>query len=112
MRCSNDLRKRVINFCRKGGTQTEAAVRFQVSRKSIYTWLHSAVPYMSKAPGPRKGHKLDWEALRRYAEKNDDAFLKEIAEEFKVGTTAVWYALKKMKISRKKNHALRRSEAL
>jgi transposase len=112
MRRSNDLRKRVIEFCNKGGTQTAAAERFGVSRKSIYTWLSSKAPYISKAPGPKKAHKLDWEALRRYAEKNDDAFLKEIAEEFKVGTTAVWYALRKMKISRKKNHTLRRSQAL
>lgn len=112
MRRSNDLRKRVIEFCKKGGTQTEAAQRFQVSRKSIYIWLQSKTPYTSKIPGPRKPHKLDWEALRRYAEKNDDAFLKEMAEEFKVGITAVWYALKKMKISRKKNHTLRRSQAL
>jgi transposase len=112
MRSSNDLRKRVMEFCKKGGTQTEAAQRFQVSRKSIYNWLHSKTPYTSKVPGPRKAHKLDWEGLRRYAEKNDDAFLKEMAEAFKVGTTAVWYALKKMKISRKKNHAVRRGEAL
>jgi len=112
MRRSNDLRKRVIEFCKRGGTQTEAAERFGVSRKSIYTWLNSKAPYTSKAPGPKTGHKLDWEALRRYASTHDDAFLKEIAEEFKVGTTAVWYALKKMKINRKKNHALRRSEAL
>lgn len=109
MRYSSDLRKRVVGFCKKGGTQTEASARFQVSRKSIYNWLNSATPYTSKAPGPKKGYKLDWESLRRYAEKNDDAFLKEIAEEFKVGTTTVWHALKKMKISRKKNHALRRS---
>ena|ERR1700757_4956869 len=112
MRTSNDLRKRVIEFCKKGGTQTAAAERFGVSRKSIYTWLHSKTPYTSKVPGPRKAHKLDWEALRRYAEKNDDAFLKEMAEEFKVGTTAVWHALRKMKISRKKNHAVRRGRAL
>ena len=112
MRCSTDLRKRVIEFCRRGGSQIEAATRFQVSRKSIYNWLHSKAPYTTRAPGPKGGHKLDWEALRLYTEKDDDAMLKEIAKRFGVGTTAVWYALKKMKISRKKNVVIRRGREL
>ncbi|WP_147094454.1 IS630 transposase-related protein, partial [Nitrosococcus oceani] len=39
MRCSIDLRKRVIDFVRGGGSKAEAARRFQVGRASIYRWL-------------------------------------------------------------------------
>lgn len=107
MRYSADLRQRVINFCEAGGTQAEAVEQFGVCRKSIYNWQNSDEPLVSKTPGPKTPHKLDWKKLRTYIEKNKDALLKETATEFKVGITAVRYALKEMKISRKKNHTLR-----
>ena len=46
MRCSSDLRKRVLDDVRGGGSKAAAARRFQVSRASVYTWL--------KAPDGRR----------------------------------------------------------
>jgi transposase len=42
MRCSQDLRKRVIDFVRGGGSKAEAARRFPVSRASGYNWTSVA----------------------------------------------------------------------
>ena len=41
MRCSSDLRKRVLVCVRGGGSKAEAARRFQVSRASVYNWLNA-----------------------------------------------------------------------
>jgi transposase len=39
MRCSLDLRRRVVAFVQQGGSKAEAARRFQVGEASVYRWL-------------------------------------------------------------------------
>ena len=39
MSYSVDLRKRVVNYIESGGSKSEAARRFEVSRKTVYNWL-------------------------------------------------------------------------
>ncbi len=39
MRCSSDLRQRVVDFVRSGGSRAEAARRFKVGEASVYRWL-------------------------------------------------------------------------
>lgn len=108
MRCSTDLRKRVVVFVRSGRSREEAAQRFKVGVASVYRWL--ALPRVEsfKRPGPRGGHKLDRAALGAYMRERPDALLKEAAAHFKVSANAVWYALKQMKMRRKKNVGLQR----
>jgi hypothetical protein len=66
MRYSSDLRQRVVDFVRSGGSKAEAARRFKVGEASVYRWLKpGGVAY--KRPGPQGPHKLDWEQLRRHA---------------------------------------------
>jgi transposase len=36
MRCSSDLRRRVVKFIKEGGGKREAALRFGVGEASIY----------------------------------------------------------------------------
>ena len=63
MRYSSDLRKRVLGFIENGGSQTEAARRFQVSGACIYTWLVTPDPFTYEKPGFRRPHRPDPDAL-------------------------------------------------
>ena len=59
-------------------------------------------------PKKRSGtwRKIDPEKLREILEQSPDAYLKEIAKEFNCSDVAVLKALKRLKITRKKNHGL------
>lgn len=111
MRCSTDLRKRVIEFVRDGGSKAEAARRFEVSRASVYNWLKSSDGLSYKRPGPRGPRRLDWEALRRQVEQYPDRTQKERAHHFGVSRHCIWHALQRMKLSRKKNDGLPRARS-
>lgn len=105
MRCSSDIRKRVIAFVEGGGSKAEAARRFNVGEASVYRWTRpGGLDY--KRPGPRAPHKLDREALRRHVEEHDDLTQKERARHFGVSRHCIWNALQKTGITRKKNDGL------
>jgi transposase len=105
MRCSSDLRKRVIDFVRGGGSKAEAARRFNVGEASVYRWLRPG-GLKHKRPGPKTSRKLDWEALRRHVDRHDDFSQKERAKHFGVSRHCIWNALQKMELTRKKNDGL------
>lgn len=111
MRCSTDIRKRVIAFVRGGGSKAEAAHRFQVSRASVYNWLEAPDALSYQRPGPRKATKLDWEALRRHVENHSDKTQKERARHFGVSRHCIWNALHKMGLTRKKNDVLQGAQS-
>ena len=110
MRCSKDLRQRVIAFVKSGGSRAEAAHRFQVSRGSVYNWLNAADALRYRRPGPKAGRRLDWEALRRHVEQQADLTQKERARYFGVSRHCIWNALWKMGLRRKKNDRLPRAQ--
>lgn len=106
MSYSEDLRERVIGFVRNGGGKTEAARLFSVSRAIVYIWLGMESQKPLKT-GPKGPHKLDLERLKQLVAERPDAYLDELAVELNVSDFAVAYGLKRLKISRKKNHAIR-----
>ena len=106
MRYSKDLRRRVVKYVRQGGSKAEAARQFGVSRPTVYEWLALGNDLSAQKPGPKKAHKLDWEVLRQAVEKQPEKMKTEWAREFRVGTTAINYAMRRMNLSRKKNVAV------
>ena len=110
MRCSKDIRRRVMAFVRGGGSKAEAARRFQVSRGSVYNWVLADDALSWRKPGPKKSHKLDWEALRRHVEQYDDMTQAQRARHFKVSRYCIWNALQKMELTRKKNDGIQRAQ--
>ncbi len=106
MQYSEDLRRRVVKYVRQGGKKVDAVKHFGVCRAVIYRWLDRGDDLTAKKPGPKKAHKLDWEALRKGIEKKPETMKTEWAREFGVGTTAISYAMRRMKLSRKKNVAV------
>ena len=97
MRCSSDLRQRVVAFVRSGGSKAEAARRFSVGEASVYRWLKpGGLAY--QRPGPQRPHKLDWEALRCHVEDYPDRTQAERARYFHVSRHCIWNALRKLAI--------------
>jgi transposase len=103
MRCSSDLRKRVIEFVRGGGSKAEAARRFQVSRTSVYNWTDVADGLAYERPGPKGPRRLDWTALRTHVARQPEATQKERARHFGVSRHCSWHALQRMGLSRMMN---------
>jgi transposase len=102
---SKDLRERVVSFVRDGGSKTEAAARFSVSRAVIYIWLKSESLSPQKA-GPKGHTKLQTEKLKQLIAEKPDAYLDELAVELNVSAFTIAYGLQRLGISRKKKHAV------
>ena len=100
MAYSLDLRKKVINYIENGGSPSKASKVFQVGRASIYRWLERVEPIEVK----RRNRKLNWKALEQDIQTNTEARLIDRAKKFGVRPSAISYALKEMKITRKKNN--------
>ncbi|MCK5555420.1 MAG: helix-turn-helix domain-containing protein, partial [Alphaproteobacteria bacterium] len=92
-----------VKYVRQGGKKVEAAKRFGVCRATIYQWLALGDDLTPRKTGPKKAHKLDWEVLRKAVEKRPETMQKEWAREFGVSKTAIHYAMRRMKLTRKKN---------
>ena len=58
----------------------------------------------------RRKRKLDWKALENDVKENPDARLIDRAKKFGVRPSAISYALKEMKITRKKKNFVTRRE--
>lgn len=101
MTYSVDLRKRVVEFVTDGGSKAEASRRFKVSLWCVNNWCRRD----NLTPEPQKGRKrkLDWKALSKHIQEYPDALLRERAQHFGVHTSAIGYAKKQMKLTRKKN---------
>ena len=105
MTYSLDLRKRVVNFVKNGGSKTEASRIYEVSLWCVYDWCKRKELEPKKSSQRRK-RKLDWEALRLHVKEYPDALLRERAEHFGVQINAIWYACHQMQLTRKKNTTL------
>lgn len=100
MSYSLDLRKKVIDYVENGGSITKAAALFNIGRATIYRWLGREKLEATKVK--HRQRKLDWKALSKDVQENPEARLRDRAEKFGVRPSAICYALKKMKITRKK----------
>jgi transposase len=109
MTYSTDLRERVVVFVQEGGSKSEAATRFKISRWCVYNWLKRETLTPSKQGCP-KPWRLCPEALKAHVASYPDAYQHERAAEFGVSRYAVWYGLRRLKITCKKNVTVRRAK--
>lgn len=100
---SSDIRVRVLDFIRGGGSKAEAARIFKVSRGCIYTWLARGNDISARKPGPRGSHKVDMSALAARLRETPDICLTELAVAFGVYPSTLHYAVKRLQVTRKKN---------
>ena len=110
MSYSADLRKRVVSYVEAGGSKSEAARRFDVSRRTVYNWL--ALVELSPKPRARHARKFDIHALRRHVKEYPDAILSERAQQFGVSISTIWYHLNQMKFSRRNHQRIKKEIAV
>ena len=98
-------REQVMKYLDRGHTIEEAHKVFEVGTSTIKRWknLKRETGKLNKRPLERKNRKICPDRLKAYITENPDSYLKEIAEVFNCTDAAIYYALKRLKISRKKN---------
>ena len=96
MSYSLDLRKRVLDFVKTGGSKAEVERLFRVSRRTIYNWLEAEDPFTSRKPGPKGPRHIDDDALRKHVSDFPDHTLTERADPFGVSQHGIFYALMKL----------------
>ncbi len=106
MRCSSDLRARVIACVKSGVSQREAARRYNVGHQTVHRWMKAEDPLSYQKPGPKGARKIDTDALAADVEARPDLTHKERAKHFGVSPSCIGYTMKKLCISRKKNDAV------
>ena len=105
MAYSIDLRERVVNFVKNGGSKAQAARKYEVSRWCVYDWCKRSEA-LAPVKVKRRSRKLDWEAVIKHVQEYPDALLRERAAFFGVNINPIRYALKQMEQTRKKNPTL------
>jgi len=103
MAYSIDFIKRAVAYKREGHTFAQLREAFDIPSATYYDWEIKLNNGHFDIIVKRERHrKIDKEALKRAVAENPDAFLKEYAEQFNCTPTAVFYALEKLNITRKK----------
>jgi transposase len=108
MSYSLDLREKALLFLAES-TQVETARIFQVGLSTLKRWLKRPKLQALKT-GAKTPKKLPLEKLQQALDETPDATLAEYAEILGVTPQAVFYACKRNKLTRKKNHALPRAK--
>lgn len=98
-------RQRAMEYWAEGHSKRETAVVFKVNPDTLQKWKTQLKESGSLEPKTRREtwRKIDPVRLKKHVEKHPDAYLKEIAEEFSCSPVAILYALRRLKITRKKN---------
>lgn len=99
-------RQRAISYLCEGNSYRKTAAVFQVSPTTLQTWKSQLKESGNLAPKKRveTWRKIAPTKLIAYIEQHPDAYLKEVAKEFNCSEVAIFKALKRLKISRKKNY--------
>ena len=100
MAYSRDFRRKVLAVRNKEGlTIAEAAARFDVGSASVVRWIKN----VERKPQGARRRKIDLEALRQDVMDYPDSYQHERAQRFGVAQNAIFFALKKLQLTYKKN---------
>jgi len=101
-------RRRAIGYWDDGHSKSKTAAVFKVGTTTLQRWKSQLNETGTLAPKKRKEtwRKIDPDQLRKYVEEHPDAYQHEIAAFFGVRLYAIQKALKRLKITRKKNYAI------
>ena len=101
-------RRRAIENWEDGHSARATAKVFSISTRTLQDWKKQFKGTGQLEPKTRREtwRKIDPERLKDYLKQYPDAYLKEMAEEFKCSDVAILKALRRLKISRKKNYSL------
>lgn len=101
MAYSLDFRKQVFKVQKKENlSDQEVSIRFGISSRSLQRWKKRLEPITKRN---KPATKINMEAFKKDVEENPDSYQYERAQKFGVSESAIYYALKRLKISNKKN---------
>jgi transposase len=101
MTYSIDFRRKVLEVkALEKLTCAEVAARFNIGIMSVVRWGKKIDPQKTRN---KPATKIDREALRKDVEMYPDAYQHERAARFKVSRFGIYYALKRLGITYKKN---------
>ena len=101
MSYSLDFRRQVFKVKQKEAlTFEQTSERFGIPIRTLFRWQVSIEP---KTKRDNPATKIDMEALAEDVKNNPDLYQYERAKKFGVSQSAIFYALKRLKISNKKN---------
>ena len=108
MSYSKDLRERVVEYKQSGHTYEETHAIFKVAISTIQKWekQQKETGSLEKKELHRGFRKIDPEKLKSYVAEHPDAYQSEMAREFGCSESGIRDALKRLKITRKKNDSL------
>ena len=101
MSYSIDFRRQVFKIKElKKLTFQETSERFGITIRTLFRWQERIEP---KVKRNKPSTKVDMEALRKDVDQNPDHYQYERAKKMGVGQSTIFYALKRLGISNKKN---------
>ena len=100
MTYSIDFRKKVLSIKEQENLSlSEVSKRFGVGQASVVRWSKNIEPQRTRT---KPTVKLNWEALAQDVQEHPDSYQYERAARFGVSQQGIAYALKKLKLARKK----------
>ena len=101
MAYSLDYRRLVMKIkSEENLTFKETSERFKVGMRTLFRWNQRIEPCKTRN---KPATKIDMEALKEDVKKNPDAYLFERGERLGASASGIFYALKRLGISYKKN---------
>lgn len=101
MTYSMDFRKKVLQIkADEGLSCEEVSKRFKIGIMTVVRWGKRIDPMRSRM---KAAVKINMEALREDIQTYPDAYQYERAERLGVSKTGIWHALKRLRVSYKKN---------
>ena len=100
--------QRALSYLSEGNSYRKTAAVFKVSASTLQLWKSQLNETGTLAPKKRKEtwRKIDPVKLCKFVAEHPDAYQHEIATAFGVRLFAIQKALKRLKITRKKNDSL------
>lgn len=101
MSYSLDFRVQVFKIKETEGlTFQQTSERFGISTRTLFQWKKNIIP---KTTRHKPATKIDMAALKKHVEDYPDAYQYERAVVFSVSPNAILYALRRLRITHKKN---------
>jgi transposase len=103
-----NYRLRAIEYWKEGHSKKETAEVFKVNLSTLPRWKSrlTETGNLETKKGSRPWIKINPARLMEILSERPDTYLREIAKEFECSDVAVLKALRRLKISRKKNCCL------
>ena len=101
MSYSLDFRKKVLQVREEEGLSLESvAHRFGIGKTTIFRWTKKLEPDLTRC---KPATKINMDALKGDIEAHPDAYQHERAKRLGVSKAGIWYALKRLNVTYKKN---------